>query len=229
MATNNTREKYFQQITSLYWENGYNPDSTQMERLAYFAKLIVEKNESVNLISRKDVDSIVENHIFISSYIAKYIPEKCTRFLDIGTGGGFPGIPLAIMRPDLQGVLIDSIGKKITAVEEFIDKLMLNNIKAENSRVEDPEFIAKNKNGFDLIVSRATKPLIILLRYALPLIKDKGHLLVLKGGDLTEEFQKAETKYKPRIKKSTIYDLHYKPTNIRNVKEKKLVHLEIEK
>jgi len=229
MATGNTREKYFQQITSFYWENGYNPDSTQMERLAYFAKLVVEKNEFVNLVSRKDVDAIVENHIFISSYIAKYIPEKCTRFLDIGTGGGFPGIPLAIMRPDLQGILIDSTRKKVEAVEEFIDKLMLNNIKVETSRAEDPEFIAKYKNGFDLIVSRATKPLIILLRYALPLIKDKGHLFVLKGGDLTEEFQKAETKYKPRIKKLTIYDLHYKPTNLRNVKGKKLVHLEIEK
>jgi len=213
MATGNTREKYFQQITSFYWENGYNPDSTQMERLAYFAKLVVEKNEFVNLVSRKDVDAIVENHIFISSYIAKYIP----------------GIPLAIMRPDLQGILIDSTRKKVEAVEEFIDKLMLNNIKVETSRAEDPEFIAKYKNGFDLIVSRATKPLIILLRYALPLIKDKGHLFVLKGGDLTEEFQKAETKYKPRIKKSTIYDLHYKPTNLRNVKGKKLVHLEIEK
>ncbi|MFA4924674.1 MAG: RsmG family class I SAM-dependent methyltransferase, partial [Ignavibacteriaceae bacterium] len=141
----------------------------------------------------------------------------------------FPGIPLAIMRPDLQGVLVDSTGKKISAVEEFIDKLMLNNAKVVNSRVEDPDFIAKYKNSFDLVVSRATEPLIILLRYALPLMKDKGHLLVLKGGDLTEEFQKAETKYKPQIKKSTIYELHYKPTNIRNVKNKKLVHLELEK
>ena len=229
MTSGNTQEKYFRQITSFYWENGYNPDSNLMERLAYFTKLVVEKNEAVNLISRKDIDSIVENHIFISAYIAKYIPEKCTRFLDIGTGGGFPGIPLAIMRPDLQGVLVDSTGKKISAVEEFIDKLMLNNAKVVNSRVEDPDFIAKYKNSFDLVVSRATDSLIILLRYALPLLKDKGHLLVLKGGDLTEEFQKAETKYKPRIKKSTIYDLHYKPTNLRNVKGKKLVHLEIEK
>ena len=229
MTSGNTQEKYFRQITSFYWENGYNPDSNLMERLAYFTKLVVEKNEAVNLISRKDIDSIVENHIFISAYIAKYIPEKCTRFLDIGTGGGFPGIPLAIMRPDLQGVLVDSTGKKISAVEEFIDKLMLNNAKVVNSRVEDPDFIAKYKNSFDLVVSRATEPLIILLRYALPLMKDKGHLLVLKGGDLTEEFQKAETKYKPQIKKSTIYELHYKPTNIRNVKNKKLVHLELEK
>jgi len=229
MTSGNTREKYIQQITSLYWENGYNPDAAQMERLAYFAKLVVEKNEVVNLISRKDIDSIVENHVFISSYIFKYIPEKCNRFIDIGTGGGFPGIPLAIMRPDLQGVLIDSTGKKISAVEEFIDKLMLNNVKTENSRVEDPDFIARNKNSFDLVVSRATDSLIVLLRYALPLLKDKGHLLILKGGDLSEEFHTAETKYKPRIKKSTIYDLNYKPSNQRNEKDKKLVHLEIEK
>ncbi|MFA4923425.1 MAG: 16S rRNA (guanine(527)-N(7))-methyltransferase RsmG, partial [Ignavibacteriaceae bacterium] len=66
MTSGNTQEKYFRQITSFYWENGYNPDSNLMERLAYFTKLVVEKNEAVNLISRKDIDSIVENHIFIS-------------------------------------------------------------------------------------------------------------------------------------------------------------------
>jgi 16S rRNA (guanine527-N7)-methyltransferase len=83
------------------------------ERLAFFAQLVAEKNESVNLISRKDVESIIENHIFISAYITKFLPEKVTRFLDIGTGGGFPGIPLAIMRPELRGVLADSTGKKL--------------------------------------------------------------------------------------------------------------------
>ena len=85
--------------------------------------LVAEKNKTVNLISRKDVESIIENHIFISAYITKFLPEKVTRFLDIGTGGGFPGIPLAIMRPELRGVLADSTGKKIDAVKEFIDKL----------------------------------------------------------------------------------------------------------
>lgn len=224
-----TLDQYLKQITNFYWENGYNPEMAQMERLAHFADLVVEKNATLNLISRKDQDAIIENHIFISSYISKYVPEKCTRFLDIGTGGGFPGIPLAIMRPELRGVLVDSVKKKIDAVAEFVEKLMLNNVKVESFRVEDPEFIQKYANSFDLIVSRATEPLIILLRYAIPLIKDKAYLLAMKGGDLTEEMTKASLKYAPYIKKSTVFELHYKPTNIKNIKGKKLVMLELVK
>ncbi len=221
--------QYSKELKSFYWENGMNPDQMMLDRLAYYADLVVEKNESVNLVSRKDIDSIVENHVFISSYISQYIPEKCNNFLDIGTGGGFPGIPLAIMQPMLKGVLVDSTGKKIEAVNEFIDKLKLGNVNAINDRVESNEFIAQYADSFDLIVSRATVPLIILFRYALPLIKDKAYMLALKGGDLEEEFKKAEMKYKSYIKKSTVFELSYKPTNVRNQKGKRLVLLELHK
>ncbi len=223
------QEQFLKELNSFYWENGFNPDIMKVERLAYFADLLVDKNENVNLISRRDADNIIENHIFISSYISKYIPEKCTNFLDIGTGGGFPGIPLAIVRPELKGVLVDSTAKKIEAVKEFIDKLKLGNVKAENMRVESDEFKEKYSNTFDLVVSRATVPLIILFRYAIPLIKDKAYLAAIKGGDLDEEFQKAEMKYKSYIRKSTVFDLSYKPSNIRNQKGKKLVLLELHK
>src|SRR3972149_3509762 len=223
------QELYYKELLSFYWENQINPDIMKVERLAYFAELVAEKNEKVNLISRRDVNSIVENHIFISTYITKYIPEKCTNFLDIGTGGGFPGIPLAIMRPEMRGVLIDSTGKKIESVQEFIDKLKLSNIVAENERVESPEFISQYSDTFDLVVSRATVPLIILFRYALPLIKDKAYMVAIKGGDLADEFKKAELKYKAYIKKSTVFDLSYKPTNVRNQKGKKLILLELNK
>jgi 16S rRNA (guanine527-N7)-methyltransferase len=223
------QEQYLKQLTSFYWENGFSPDPMQLDRLAYFAELVTEKNETVNLISRKDIASIIENHVFISSYIIRYIPEKVSTFIDIGTGGGFPGIPLAIMRPELRGLLVDSTGKKIEAVKSFIDRLKMGNITAENDRVESAEFIEKYKNSFDLAVSRATVPLIILLRYALPLIKERGYLAAIKGGDLEEEFQKAMLKYKPYIKKSTIFELFYKPSNVRNQKGKKLVLLEINK
>ncbi len=217
------------ELLSFYWENGLNLDTMKAQQLAYFADLVVEKNESVNLISRRDANKIIENHVFISSYISKYIPEKCFNFLDIGTGGGFPGIPLAIMRPEMKGVLVDSTGKKIQAVQEFIDKLKLSNVVAENRRVESQEFIGHYSDTFDLVASRATVPLIILFRYALPLIKDKAYLIAVKGGDLAEEYKKAELKYKAYIKKSTIYDLSYKPTNVRNQKGKKLILLELNK
>lgn len=221
------QKQYLKELHTFCWENGFNPDSMQTERLAYFAKLVTEKNNSVNLISRRDIDSIIEKHIFISAYITKYIPEKCIDFLDIGTGGGFPGIPISILRPDMKGVLVDSTRKKADAVNEFIDKLKLGNCTAENARVESPEFISKYSNSFDLVVSRATVPLIILFRYALPLIKEKGFLVAVKGGKLDEEFKKAEMKYKAHIKKSTVFELYYKPNNVRNQKKKKLVLLEL--
>jgi 16S rRNA (guanine527-N7)-methyltransferase len=129
----------------------------------------------------------------------------------------------------MRGVLVDSTTKKINAVEEFIKTLKLSKVKAVNSRVEDEEFKAKYAKKFDLVISRATVPLVILFRYALPLIKDKAYMMAIKGGDLTKEFKTAETKYGAYIKKHTIFELAYKPTNVRNEKDKKLVLLELTK
>jgi 16S rRNA (guanine527-N7)-methyltransferase len=223
------QEQYLKELKVFCWENGFNPEPTRTERLAFFAQLVADKNKKLNLISKRDLDSIIEKHVFISAYITKYLPEKISKFLDIGTGGGFPGIPIGIMRPDLRGILVDSTSKKTDAVKEFIDKLKLSNIITENHRVESEEFINRHKGSFDLIVSRATVPLIILFRYAVPLIQEKAFLMAIKGGDLTDEFKKAEMKYKSYIKKSTVYELHYKPTNIRNKKGKKLVLIELQR
>lgn len=223
------QEKYLHELKVFFWDNGINPDEFQLERLALFGTLVNQKNAKLNLISRKDVEKIVENHIFISSFVSEFIPPKVSRFLDIGTGGGFPGIPLAITRPILRGVLVDSTAKKIDAVKEFISKLKMNNLTAENARVESDEFIQRYANSFDLVVSRATVPLIILFRYAIPLIKEKAYIVALKGGDLMDEFKTAELKYKSYIKKSTIFELAYKPTNTRNEKGKKLVLIELNK
>ncbi|MDP4117142.1 MAG: 16S rRNA (guanine(527)-N(7))-methyltransferase RsmG [Bacteroidota bacterium] len=223
------QEHYYKELYSLFWDNNFVPEETQIERLAFLAELISEKNKVVNLVSRKDTESLIENHIFITAFISKFLPDKCSRFLDIGTGGGFPGLPVAIVKPHLKGVLADSTGKKIDSVKEFIEKLKLGNVTAVNSRVEAPEFINLYRNSFDLILSRATVPLLLLISYSLPLIKEKAYLAAIKGGDLEDEFQKAVLKYKPYIKKHTIFELAYKPGNIRNQKGKKLVLLELNK
>lgn len=222
-------DKYFRELNSYFLENGISADRHQLERLANFAQLLEEKNEQINLISRKDIENLVENHIFFSAFLSKYIPDRVNRFIDIGTGGGLPGIPLAIVRPLMRGVLVDSTGKKVDAVQEFVSKLKLSNLIAENSRVESDEFKEKHANSFDLAISRGTVPLIILFRYAIPLLKDKAYIVAVKGGDLEEEFKTASMKYKSYIKKSTIFELAYKPTNIRNKKGKKLILLEVTK
>lgn len=223
------QERYLRELSSFFWENNFSAEEFQLEKLASYAELVAEKNSIINLISRKDVNSVVENHVFISAYISKFIPEKCTNFIDIGTGGGFPGIPFGILRPALKGVLVDSIKKKTDSVAEFVKRLRLSNLTVENSRVESPEFIEKYGNRFDLVISRATVPLEVLLRYALPLIEEKAIIASLKGGDLTEEIYKAEVKYKTHIRKLTVFELNYKPTNVRNEKEKKLLLLELRK
>jgi 16S rRNA (guanine527-N7)-methyltransferase len=223
------QEQYLRELKMLFWENSLNPDEYQLERLAHFALLVTQKNTKLNLISRRDVLKIIENHIFISSLMAEFLPSRVSKFLDIGTGGGFPGIPLAITRPAMRGILADSTAKKIEAVKEFISKLKLNNIVAENFRVESDEFKQKYADSFDLVVSRATVPLVILFRYSLPLIKDKAYIAAVKGGDLMDELKTTELKYKAHIKKSTVFELSYKPSNVRNEKGKKLILIEINK
>ncbi len=223
------RSEYTKELKKLFWENQINISDYQIERMSHFAELLVSKNQEINLVSRKDIDNIIENHIFISSFILEFLPNNVNRFLDIGTGGGLPGIPLAISKPLMKGVLVDSTGKKTDAVQGFIDKLKLGNLLVENSRVESKDFIEKHKNKFNLIVSRGTVPLVVLFRYSLPLIKDKAYLAAIKGGNLEDEFKTAKLKYKSHIKKSTIFDLSYKPNNVRNEKGKKIILLELTK
>ncbi len=225
----NRQEKYLGELKSFFWENSINPEIFQMERLAHYAELLTQKNEEVNLVSRKDIENLIENHIFISAFISRFIPEKSSFFLDIGTGGGLPGIPIAIMKPTLRGILVDSTKKKIEAVNEFINKLKLSNVSTSSERVEEEEFIKNYQNKFDLIVSRGTTSLIILMRYSVPLIKEKAFILAMKGGDVEEELETARLKWGHYIKKATKIELGYKPTNVRNIKEKKLVVLELAK
>ncbi len=222
-------EQYLLQLKKIFFENEIHPDQYQLERMARYAELVVKQNQTVNLISRKDEEHIIENHVFISALISEYMPDRVSRFLDIGTGGGFPGIPLAIIQPMMRGVLVDSISKKTDAVSKFIKTLRLSKLKVENDRVESKEFIDKYSKKFDLIVTRATVSLVVLCSYALPLIKDKAYIMAIKGGDLTEEFNTAKTKYGVYIKKHTTFELGYKPSNVRNVKGKKLVLMELNK
>ncbi len=152
-------------------------------------------NNQINVISRKDLDSFYERHVLHSLAIAKIIDFKPnTTILDIGTGGGFPGIPLAILFPDCQFHLVDSIGKKIKVVTEVAAHLKLENVKASNDRAENI------KEKFDFIVSRAVTAMPTFLTWTKNKFNKenknymKNGILYLKGGDLKEEMKHIKQK-----------------------------------
>ena len=151
-------------------------------------------NKQINVISRKDIDHLYERHVLHSLSLAKILRfAPGTKIIDVGTGGGFPGIPLAIMFPDVEFNLIDSIGKKIKVVKDIIDNLALSNSAAIVTRAE------KVKSTYDFVVSRAVTSLPVFYSWTKRLISANSKhnisngILYLKGGDITEELHSFKT------------------------------------
>src|SRR6056300_2052105 len=153
-----------------------------------------EWNAQINVISRKDMDHFYERHVLHSLGISKVLNfKKGASILDVGTGGGFPGIPLAILFPDTHFTLVDAIGKKIKVVDEVVSGLGLENVTARHQRVEE------DKHQYDFVVSRAVAAMPTFMRWIKGRIKKvsdhpiKNGVLYLKGGDLSEELQDYRT------------------------------------
>lgn len=157
----------------------------QVKQYELMISLYEEWNQKVNVISRKDMDHILEKHILHALALAKYKHfKKGSWTLDLGTGGGFPGLPLAIMFPKANFHLVDSIGKKIMVVNEISEALGLTNVNAEKERVENLE------GSYHYIVSRAVAPTTKLLDWTKSIaVRNTTEYLFLKGGDLTEELK----------------------------------------
>jgi len=176
-------------------------DELQMKRFMALEDLYRVWNEKINVISRKDIDALNEHHVLHSLAIAKVIHFKPgTQVMDVGTGGGFPGIPLAILFPDVQFFLVDSIGKKIKVVNDIVQALGLKNVRAEQLRVETV------KERYDFIVSRAVTAFPAFMDLVRQKIKRNGFnalsngVLYLKGGDFEDEIQA----YRERVE---LYDI----------------------
>ncbi len=187
----------------------------QLQQFEALKDLYKEWNEKINVISRKDIDSLYERHVLHSlSIAAAFEFQPGSEIIDLGTGGGFPGIPLAIFFPEVKFHLVDSIAKKLKVVDAVAENIGLNNVTTQHSRIEE----IKNRK-FDFVVSRAVAPLKDLWRWSKPLLKNKQHttdkqtsllrtpdselptpspgLICLKGGDLALEIQESNTR--PRL------------------------------
>ncbi len=185
-------KKYFSDFTD-----------TQLQQFAALENLYKEWNERINVISRKDIDSLYLKHVLHSLSIAAVFDfADGTEIIDIGTGGGFPGIPLAIFFPEVKFHLVDSIAKKLKVVEAITSSLNIKNITVQHIRAEE----IKNKK-FDFAVSRAVAPLKDLWKWSRPLIRKSeiqnrksenqpGGLIFLKGGNLTQEI--SESSLRPK-------------------------------
>lgn len=194
--------------------NEFSP--LQLQQLRSLDELYKEWNSKINVISRKDEDSLYEKHILHSlSIAAAFNFTAGMNVLDLGTGGGFPGIPLAIFFPEVNFYLADSIGKKIKVVQAIADAIDLKNVTARQIRAEEIKNIM-----FDAVVSRAVAPLGELWKWSKPLIKKGGiGMICLKGGDLSAEI--AESGCKPRIME--IYEIFREPS----FKEKYILHVPV--
>ena len=199
----------------------YFPDITEEQRRQFeaLADLYTSWNSKINVISRKDIDNLYSHHVLHSLSIARFVKWKPgTRILDFGTGGGFPGIPLAIMFPDCQFKLIDRTGKKIRVVNEVAQAIGLKNVVAEQLSGEE------EKAQYDFVVSRAVMPLPDLVKIIKKNVNRKNQhnalpngLICLKGGDL-----QAETKpFKNIVSLTEIHDMFKEEW----FKEKYLIYL----
>jgi 16S rRNA (guanine527-N7)-methyltransferase len=182
-------QKYFTQLTDI-----------QIDQFKKLKDLYEDWNLKINVVSRKDIDELYLRHVLHSLGIAKVVQFKPdAKVMDVGTGGGFPGIPLAILFPETNFHLVDSIGKKIKVVDEVVAGLDLKNVKTTHGRVEEV------KDTYDFIVSRAVAQMETFVRWNKGKIaKKQNHdlkngILYLKGGDLTEELKLYTS--------ATIYDL----------------------
>jgi len=163
--------------------------SKQRAQISELERLYNDWNLKINVVSRKDIEQIYLRHVLHSMCIAKFISFKAnSNVIDVGTGGGFPGIPLAILFPEVNFTLVDSIGKKLKVVEEVVSGLNLSNVKTIHSRAED-----LTSGQFDFVVSRAVAYMPTFVHWTQHLLSKKNRhqiangILYLKGGDLEEE------------------------------------------
>ena len=182
---------FFEKIQENSKVLGFNFSVEQLEKFYKYMNLLIEWNEKMNLTAITEPNDIILKHFIDSITINKYI-ENSVKVVDVGTGAGFPGIPLSIIRPDLQITVVDSLNKRLMFLQEIKKELELKNIDIVHARAEE---FGQNKNyreTFDIATSRAVANLSTLSEYLVPLVKIKGKCVCMKASDAEEEIKQAE-------------------------------------
>lgn len=201
-------------------ENGIEFSQIQLQQFEIYFKALVEWNEFMNLTAITDMDGVALKHFVDSVIMLKYVevPENC-KMVDVGTGAGFPSVPLKIMRPDIELTLLDSLNKRLKFLAELCERL---NITCEivHSRAEDGGASEIYHEKFDIAVSRAVAAMEKLSGYCLPFVKRGGQLVALKGPALTEELEKGKAEIeKHGGKVSAVYEYELKDAGERTIVE----------
>lgn len=172
---------------------GAPADKTKMEKFYKYRDLILERNQHINLTAIKDPDEFEVKH-YVDSVLAYALPEysEGKKILDVGTGGGFPGIPLAIISPDKEFVLMDSLLKRLKVIDEFAGELDISNVSILHGRAEELSQKADFRECFDVCVSRAVANLAVLCELCLPFVKVGGHFISYKGPEAEDELRQAQ-------------------------------------
>ena len=189
----------------------------EIEQFYSYMNLLLEWNEKINLTSITEKNDIILKHFIDSMSALKYIDEDC-KLIDVGTGAGFPGIPIGILKQKTKITLLDSLNKRIIFLNEVIKKLDLKNICAIHNRAED--FGRENKEKYDIGISRAVASLPTLVEYIIPPVRVGGKCICMKGAEIDEEIKNAEFAIKElggkifQIEKFNLPDSNYKRTII---------------
>lgn len=160
----------------------------QKEAFMTYMNLLIEWNKKMNLTAIKEPEEVISKHFVDSLTILSYIKEEDS-IIDVGTGAGFPGIPIKIMSPSNKVVLLDSLNKRLLFLEEVIQSLELQGIELVHARAEEGGQNKKYRETFDIATSRAVAPLNILAEYLLPFVKVNGHCIIMKGSNAKEEIE----------------------------------------
>lgn len=198
-----------------------NPEM-YISRFELYEKLLLEMNKKINLVSRKTVS--IEEHILNSVFfLKKYDISESGKMVDIGTGGGFPGIPLKILYPGLKITLLDSIQKKTNAIEEITSEMNLTEVTVICGRAEEISKLPLHKKKYEIVISKAVAPLDKLIVWGKDFLKPNGRMLCIKGGDLkteTDSMKKLQLSLEENI-------INYKFDDLYDIEDKKLVVLKI--